>query len=130
MRTLALLLGLPLAIAFFHPQPDSDIIQTVGARQLFAVRGEVVGIKKQGKGMMVATVRPDKGFAEVTVLARENDLVGSAVRRPGRIDLFGLLADDERDDEAITAAELSEGDVVSVIYDPTMENRSLEIYLH
>jgi len=130
MRTLALLLSLPVTIVFFQPQAAPDSQRPAVVRQLFAVRGEVMSIRKQGKGMLLATVRPDKGFAEVAVLARENDLVGSAVRRPGRVDLFGLLADDERDDEVITAAELSQGDVVSIIYDPATENRSLEIYIH
>jgi hypothetical protein len=63
------------------------------------------------------------------VLARVNDLVGSAVGREGS-DLLGLLSDDPRDDETITAAELNEGDVISVIYDPQLQNRVLEIYLH
>ena len=86
-------------------------------------------MKPSGKGMLLITVRPAKDFAEVTVLARENDLVGSAVGRGQEGDLLGLLADDSRDEETITAAELSEGDVVSVIYDPQSQNRVLEIYV-
>lgn len=100
------------------------------SRQLAAVRGEIVGIKTPGKGRLSITVRPAKDFAEVTVLARENDLVGNAVGREGDSDLLGLLTDDSRDDETITAAELKESDVVSVIYDPQAQNRVLEIYLH
>ena len=64
------------------------------------------------------------------VLARDNDLVGNAVARESGADLLGLLSDDSHDDETITAAELNEGDVVSVIYDPQLQNRVLEMYLH
>jgi len=101
-----------------------------GAKQLAAVRGEIKKLATAGKGMLLITVRPAKEFPEVTVLARENDLVGSAVGRSGESDLLGLLSDDSRDDETISAAELNEGDVVSVIYDPQLQNRVLEIYLH
>ena len=100
-----------------------------GARQLAAVRGEITKMAAASKGMLLITVKPAKEFQEVTVLARENDLVGSAVSRSGDTDLLGLLSDDSRDDEIITAAELNEGDVVSVIYDPQLQNRVLEIYL-
>ena len=100
------------------------------SRQLAAVRGEAVSIKTPSKGRLLITVRPAKEFAEVTVLARENDLVGGAVGRESDSDLLGLLTDDSRDDETITAAELKESDVVSVIYDPQAQNRVLEIYLH
>jgi hypothetical protein len=100
------------------------------ARQLSAVRGEVIKMKSPGKGLLLITIRPAKEFAEVTVLARENDLVGSAVTRAGDTDLLGLLSEDSRDDETITAAELNEGDVVSVIYDPQTQNRVIEIYIH
>jgi hypothetical protein len=100
-----------------------------GARQLAAVRGEITKVSTATKGMLLITVKPAKEFAEVTVLARENDLVGTAVGRSGESDLLGLLSDDSRDDETITAAELNEGDVVSVIYDPQLQNRVLEIYL-
>ena len=51
-----------------------------------------------------------------------------AFRRSSNDDLrfhCGVLAD-----ETITAAELNEGDVVSVIYDPQAQNRVLEIYVH
>ena len=37
-----------------------------------------------------------------------------------------MLSDDARDTEAITAAELNEGDVISIIYDPQLQNRALE----
>ena len=99
-------------------------------RQLAAVRGEVSKMTSPGKGMWLITVKPAKEFQEVTVLARENDLVGTGVGRAGEPDLLGLLSDDPHDDETITAAELKEGDVVSVIYDPQLQNRALEIYLH
>jgi len=88
-----------------------------------------VKITAPAKGSLLITIRPAKQFSEVTVLARVNDLVGSAVGREGS-DLLGLLSDDPRDDETITAAELNEGDVISVIYDPQLQNRILEIYLH
>ena len=100
-----------------------------GTRQLAAVRGEITKLTNSGKGMLLITVRPAKEFQEVTVLARENDLVGAAVGKSGEADLLGLLSDDTHDDETITAAELNEGDVVSVIYDPQLQNRVLEIYL-
>jgi hypothetical protein len=99
------------------------------ARQLFAVRGEIVKIEQQAGAMLLITIRPAKDYPEVSVTARENDLVGSAVARADS-DLFGLLTGDVRDEEAITAAELNEGDVVSVIYDPRLRNRALEIYFH
>ena len=81
--------------------------------------------------MLAVTVKPFKDFAEVTVAARENDLVGTAVRRERGADLFGALAgDDSREDEGLTAGELREGDLISIIYDPLQENRALEIYVH
>ena len=102
-----------------------------GQKQLFAVRGDVKKITSAEKGTLAITVMPLKDFAEVTVVARENDLVGTAVRREGGADLFGALAgDDSRDDEGLTAAELREGDLVSIIYDPLQRNRALEIYVH
>jgi len=79
--------------------------------------------------MLSITVRPAKEFQQVTVLARENDLVGTAVGRTNDSDLLGLLSDDAHDDETITAAELNEGDIISVIYDPGRQNKVLEIYL-
>ena len=100
------------------------------ARQLAAVRGEVVKITTPSKGTLLITVKPAKEFSEITVLARENDLVGAAVGRSGEADLLGLLSDDTHDDETITAAELNQGDIISVIYDPQHQNRVLEIYLH
>ncbi len=99
-------------------------------RQLAAVRGEVSKIAGASKGMLFITVKPAKEFSEVTVLARENDFVGAAAGRSNEADLLGLLSDDSRDDETITAAELNEGDIVSVIYDPQLQNRALEIYVH
>src|ERR1044072_4683733 len=125
MQTFPMLLSFLMMLALaLLPAPSGQ------SGQLAAVRGEIVGIKTPGKGMLLITVRPAKEFAEVTVLARENDLVGSAVRRAGDTDLLGLLAEDSRDDEIITAAELNEGDVVSIIYDAQAQNRVLEIYLH
>ena len=103
--------------------------RTPALRQLAAVRGEIIKMTIPAKGMLSITVRPAKEFQEVTVLARENDLVGSAVGRSGESDLLGLLSDDTHDDETITAAELNISDVVSVIYDPARQNRALEIYL-
>jgi hypothetical protein len=134
MTILSLIVALALAAgqsgrgAGTTAQPAGAGNQTA-ARQLFAVRGQVVKIKQQGKGMLLITVRPAKEFPEVTVLARENDLVGSAVARADS-DLFGLLTGDARDEETITAAEINEGDTVSVIYDPQSQNRALEIYFH
>jgi hypothetical protein len=126
MQTFPALLSfsMMLAIALLPQgrQPDG--------RHLAAVRGEIVSIKSPVKGRLLITVRPAKEFAEVIVLARENDLVGGAVGRESDSDLLGLLTDEARDDETITAAELKETDVVSVIYDPQAQNRVLEIYLH
>ena len=139
MQILPVLLSLSLVIApliFRAPQrgplnPQAAGQQAAsGAKQLSAVRGEVVRMKSQSKGMLLITVRPAKDYSEVTVLARENDLVGNAVARAGSSDLLGLLSEDSRDDETITAAELNEGDVISIIYDPQAQNRALEIYLH
>ena len=99
-------------------------------KQLFAVRGPVVGIKSQGKGLVLITVKPPKETAEVSVIARENDLVGRGVGGTSDSQLFGLLTGEAQEAETITAAELSEGDVVSIIYDPQSQNRAIEIYLH
>ncbi|HEY9233030.1 MAG TPA: hypothetical protein VIS78_12820 [Blastocatellia bacterium] len=120
-------LGLALALALTGDQGPPA---RPAAKQLAAVRGEIVKISSPAKGMLLLTVRPARDYAEVTVLARENDLVGSGVGREGGTDLLGLLTDDPHDDETITAAELNEGDVVSVIYDPQAQNRVLEIYVH
>ena len=126
MRTFVWLLSLSLALTHF----SSDARQAQSqARQLLAVRGEIVK-KKKDKSALLLTVRPAREFSEVTVLARENDLVGMAEGGPGGQDLLGLLAGDAGDEEDLTAAELDEGDVVSVIYDPLLQNRALEIYLH
>ena len=136
MQTVAVLLSLTLTVI---TAPRSQQGPPAGAstgqqkpvlRQLCAVRGEVVKITAPAKGSLLITVRPAKEFPEVVVLARENDLVGSAASREGGADLLGLLSEDTHDDETITAAELNEGDVVSVIYDPQLQNRVLEIYLH
>ena len=125
--TLAVTVTLAPAFAAQTPAPPRPApVQ----KQLAAVRGEVVKIKPAGNRMLFITVRPARDYAEITVLARENDMVGAAAGREGGDDLLGLLAGDPRDDEAITAAELSEGDVVSIIFDPQGQNRVLEIYIH
>jgi hypothetical protein len=136
MQILSTLLSLSLSIALSciatpqRARARAGDLATAAAKQLLAVRGEIVSVKSPGKAALMITVRPAKDFAEVTVLARENDLVGSAIARAGDTDLLGLLSDDSRDDETITAAELNVGDVVSIIYDPQIQNRALEIYLH
>lgn len=129
MQSSALLVSLLVTLgcwpgAFAQSKPD--------AKQLFAVRGEVREVKKvknEGKQWLLITVKPPRDFPEVAVFARENDIVGSAAVRGGG-DVIELLTDDQRGDETITAAELDEGDVVSVIYDPQNQNRAIEIYLH
>jgi hypothetical protein len=101
------------------------------SKQLFAVRGEVTKMESQSKGLVAITVRPAHEVATVTVIARENDVVGTAVSHKNGADLVGLLGgDDQRENERITAAEIREGDLVSVIYDPMAQNRVLEIYIH
>jgi hypothetical protein len=101
------------------------------SKQLFAVRGEVTKMETQSKGLVAITVRPAHDPATVTVIARENDIVGAAVGRQKGADLVGLLAgEDQRENERITAAEIREGDLISVIYDPLAQNRALEIYMH
>ncbi|HWC77896.1 MAG TPA: hypothetical protein VG778_10565 [Blastocatellia bacterium] len=137
MRTILALvvvsfLGIPPVCPFqaeAAPQAQTGSVQGTGRRQLLAVRGEVIRIKAQAGATLLITVRPAKEFAEVTVLARENDLVGSAAGGSGG-DLFGVLVGEARDDETITAAELSEGDRISVIYDPQFQNRVVEVYIH
>lgn len=116
-------------LVYPQQQPPSQSVRSA-PRQLLAVRGEVVTVKKQAARMLAITIKPTRDFAEVIVTAHENDLVGSAVRRSADVDLLSLLGDESRGHETITAAELGEGDVVSVIFDPLTENRSLEIYLH
>jgi hypothetical protein len=137
MQILAVLLSLCLTVLAspFSQQGAPGAASTgqqkpAAVRQLCAVRGEVVKITAPTKGSLLITVRPAKEFPEVIVLARENDLVGNAVGRESGADLLGLLSEDSRDEETITAAELNEGDVVSVIYDPQLQNRVLEMYLH
>src|ERR1043166_3355328 len=109
MKRFSHLLSLVLALALIPYSATAHSQER--ARQLAAVRGEVVSKKSPSKGMLLLTIRPAKDYAEVTVLARENDLVGSVVARESGADLLGLLADDSRDDETITAAELNVGDV-------------------
>jgi hypothetical protein len=126
---------LAISVVFITPtlrpyQSSATASQGRQSRQLLAVRGEVIKVLTQSKGTLLITVRPAREFGEVTVLARENDLVGQAANRSDGTDLIGLLAGDSREDETITAAELEEGDVVSVIYDALQQNRALEIYIH
>lgn len=138
MRSIAIVWSVSLVLIMSpsaqraHAQADKREVnqRTPNLRQLAAVRGEITRMAAAGKGMLFITVRPAKDFQEVTVLARENDFVGTAVGRSGEPDLLGLLSDDAHDDETITAAELNQGDLVSVIYDPQLRNRALEIYLH
>ena len=137
MQTFAMVWTVSLVLTFgFSPQRETqrtrignDAAGQRGARQLAAVRGEITKLTSPSKAMLLITVTPAKEFQEVTVLARENDLVGSAVGRSGEADLLGLLSDDTHDDETITAAELNQGDIISVIYDPQLQNKVLEIYL-
>lgn len=135
MQALVIVWSLSLFLTFAptvqrDPARDQTSPRGPTARQLSAVRGEIAKIAKPSKGMLLITVKPAKEFPEITVLARENDLVGAAVGRSGEADLLGLLSDDTHDDETITAAELNQGDIISVIYDPQLQNRVLEIYLH
>ena len=134
MQRIAMVMCVSLVLLTFvvHAQADRrDMNQrSPEARQLAAVRGEVSKIAGASKGMLFITVKPAKEFSEVTVLARENDFVGAAAGRSNEADLLGLLSDDSHDDETITAAELNAGDIVSVIYDPQLQNRALEIYVH
>jgi hypothetical protein len=125
----SLVLVLPPSVPACGDRRDMNQ-RSPATRQLAAVRGEVSKIAGASKGMLLITVKPAKEFSEVTVLARENDFVGAAAGRSNEADLLGLLSDDSRDDETITAAELNEGDIVSVIYDPQLQNRALEIYVH
>jgi len=132
MQTVAMVCTVSLLLMLM-PSPRLIAQTTQGGtstRQLAAVRGEIIKISAPSKGMLLITVRPAKEFQEVTILARDNDLVGTAVGRSGEPDLLGLLSVDARDEETITAAELNEGDVISVIYDSRLQNRALEIYFH
>jgi DNA-directed RNA polymerase subunit H (RpoH/RPB5) len=129
MATLVATLSILFSLVSPFEQAGSPQRSTQAVRQLSAVRGEIVKILRQEKGTLLITVRPSRDFSEVTIIARENDLVGSAVGHSDSADLLGLLSEDDRDNETITAAELNEGDIVSVIYDPQAQNRALEIYV-
>lgn len=143
MQILATLMSLAIAlIPCFHPgqsgaattkassanQPSPPSTQTV--RQLLAVRGEIIKKEAYSKGWLRIVIKPLKDAVEVAVVARETDLVGSAVNRSGDKELLNLLSENSRENETLTAAELDEGDFVSVIYDPQQQNRALEIYIH
>ena len=138
MQTIVVAWSLLMLVLAFPPQREAPRTKDVAdpaqrgtnGTQLAAVRGEITNIAPAAKGKILISVRPIKEFQEVTVLARENDLVGRAVGRSGEPDLLGLLSVDTHDDETITAAELNQGDIVSVIYDPQLQNRVIEIYLH
>jgi hypothetical protein len=141
MQTFAMLISLLLMPILSPPQAQPNVSfnnktaaqQTPGAqtaKQLFAVRGVIVSKKALTKGELQLTIKPAKDFKDVTVTARENDLVGSASRRLNDSDVLGLLGDEANESGDITAAELDEGDIVSVIYDPQQQNRVIEIYIH
>lgn len=106
--------------------------ESPAAKQLLAVRGEVTKIAPRTKGLIAITVHPARDYSEVTVIARENDIVALASSSSRGSDLLGLItgSEESRDSERITAAELQKGDIVSVIYNPESENRALEIYVH
>jgi hypothetical protein len=137
MQMIAPLASLLLAFALLLQTPSSNPptrslntqASAATGKQLYAVRGEITARKPLAKGWLQLTIKA-KDAAEVTISALENDLVGNAVSRSSDTDLAGLLSGSERAAENITAAELEEGDVVSVIYDPQQQNRALEIYLH
>ena len=73
MPGLVALASLLLLLTHAQQSPPKPAVVT---KQLFAVRGQVVSIKSQSKGLLLITIKPPKGFAEVSVIARENDLVG------------------------------------------------------
>jgi hypothetical protein len=138
MQTLITLISLLLMPVLLLQAGDAkpfagDKIEAQGApaaKQLLAVRGTIISIKTPAKGELQLIVKPPKEFPEVSLLARQKDLVGSAARRTSDGAGLSLLGGSANENEIITAAELSEGDIVSVIYDPQMQNRALEIYLH
>jgi hypothetical protein len=118
--------GRPKAFA----KAGSEARARPAAKQLFAVRGLITGIKMPSKGELQLTIQPAKDFPEVSVLVRRNEPVGSAARRTADRAGVSLLGGSSEENEIISAAELAEGDLVSVIYDPQAQNRALEIYLH
>ena len=141
MQTLAMLTSISLMLVFVSQNPQATLSlskptyapnsqSTSAAKQLFAVRGVITKKQNLSKGVLQITIKPAKDFAEVTITVRENDPVGSALSRANDTDLPGLLGNEANGNETITAAELDEGDIVSVIYDPQLQNRALEIYLH
>src|SRR5688500_7249580 len=102
MQIFAMLISLSLLLTISpqNPQPEASFSHQPGAqqtraahptRQLFAVRGLLVSKKALSKGELQLLIKPAKDFAEVTVLARENDLVGSASRRANDSDVLDLL---------------------------------------
>ncbi|HEY6330067.1 MAG TPA: hypothetical protein VI756_12080 [Blastocatellia bacterium] len=114
------------------PQTAQAAPQQSTAKQLLAVRGEVVKIAPKTKGLIAITVHPARDYSDVTVVARENDIVALASTSSRGSDLLGLItgSEESRENERITAAELQTGDIISVIYNPEGENRALEIYVH
>ncbi|HKV42950.1 MAG TPA: hypothetical protein VJX67_27390 [Blastocatellia bacterium] len=112
------------------PSPATELPRE-GASSLLAVRGEITKVTSQEKGLVAISVKPARDFPEVTVVARENDRVGYAAGKDAGSDLLGLLSgDDSRETGQISAAELQQGDIVSIIYNPLLQNRALEIYVH
>lgn len=140
MRIFATLATYVLAILLiFWPAQTSAVFGQASTSQsknqpdvkpLFAVRGEVVKKTVAMKGWLQITVRPLKETSTIVIFARDNDLVGSGVHRSGDTNFLGLLSEDEDESGPLTAAELDEGDFVSIIYDPQQQNRAIEIYLH
>jgi hypothetical protein len=145
MQIFATLMSFPLAFLLFFQAAPSGVSTTKStaapmsqnssatappAKQLLAVRGEVVKREAHTKGWLRLTIKPLKDTVEVIVFAREKDLVGNAVNRSGDKELLNLLSESSREGETLTAAELDEGDFVSVIYDPQQQNRAIEIYIH
>ena len=125
--SVALLVTLLATLAYTGLANSSVVHFSVQGRQLWAVRGEIIDIKPRGAGTLAVSVQPAQGFNEATVLIRENDQVGSAIRRASEVDLLGLLSGDGIEEETISGAELEKGDFVSVIYDP-QSFKAIEVY--
>src|ERR1700752_1625310 len=68
--------------------PSAAQTPAPGPKQLLAVRGEIIKVTTQSKGLLAITIRPAKDFAEVTVIARENEMVACSSVREGGADLF------------------------------------------
>src|SRR5580693_8652188 len=104
MQNLALSLGLVamLGLAPMHRhgpnsatagQAAADQQRPSGTKQLLAIRGEVIKLAPQSKGLLSITIRPAPDYAEVTVVARTNDSVGLASgRERGGSDVLGIIS--------------------------------------